>query len=103
MFGNERIASVKTAQTFREAGFDVFPYGPLVQMAWLVAPAGLPDGVATKLRSTFGQALRSDAYKQYAEQNGFAIPSAEGESLRKAVEAVQATIEAVAPKYFKKT
>ena len=28
--------------TFKEKGFDVFPYGPLVQMAYVVAPANLP-------------------------------------------------------------
>ena len=49
VFANERLEQFPDVPTFKDKGFDVFPYGPVVQMAYVVAPANLPADVRTKL------------------------------------------------------
>ena len=49
VFANERLKVLPDVPTFKEKGYDVFPYGPLVQMAYLVAPAKTPEAVREKL------------------------------------------------------
>ncbi|HEY0442382.1 MAG TPA: tripartite tricarboxylate transporter substrate binding protein, partial [Xanthobacteraceae bacterium] len=49
VFADERLKMFPDVPTFKERGFDVFPYGPVVQMAYVVAPANLPADVRNKL------------------------------------------------------
>ena len=37
----------------KEHGYDVFPYGPLVQMAYIVAPAATPAPIRERLIEIF--------------------------------------------------
>ena len=53
VFANERIKSMPNVPTFKEKGYNVFPYGPLVQMAYLVAPAKTPPEIQEKLIAIF--------------------------------------------------
>ncbi len=56
IFANERLAIMPDVPTFKELGYDVFPYGPLVQMAYVVAPAGIPDEARSGLIKMFSNA-----------------------------------------------
>src|ERR1700754_1694928 len=47
IFANERLEMFPDVPTFKEKGYDVFPFGPVVQMAYVVAPANLPADVRT--------------------------------------------------------
>ena len=59
MFANERLESLPDVPTFKEKGYDVFPYGPLVQMAYVVAPAASPPAVREKLIAMFRKGIQS--------------------------------------------
>ncbi|MEN4921029.1 tripartite tricarboxylate transporter substrate binding protein [Achromobacter spanius] len=100
VFANERLSLYPDVPTFKEKGYDVFPYGPLVQMAYVVAPAGIPDDVRKRLIQIFETAIRSDKFKSFAEQNGFLVDDLTGQALDKEVTNVQATLNDVAKKVF---
>ena len=63
VFANERLKALPEVPTFKERGFDVFPYGPLVQMAYIVAPAATPQPVRERLTAIFGKAIQSAKFK----------------------------------------
>lgn len=100
VFANERLSLYPDVPTFKEKGYDVFEYGPLVQMAYVVAPAGIPDDVRKQLIDIFGKAIRSDKFKAFAQQNGFIVDDMSGAALDKEVHSVQATLNDVAKKVF---
>ncbi len=101
VYANERLAVYPDVPTFKEKGYDVFEYGPLVQMAYVVAPAGIPDDVRKRLIEIFGKAINSDKFKTFAEQNGFLVDDLSGNALDKEVHDVQASLNVVAEKVFK--
>ena len=63
VFANERLKVMPDVPTFKERGYDVFPYGPLVQMAYIVAPAKTPAGAA-RLIEIFSKAIQSAEFKE---------------------------------------
>ncbi|WP_274424734.1 Bug family tripartite tricarboxylate transporter substrate binding protein [Chelativorans sp. YIM 93263] len=99
-FSKERLEVLPEVPTFGEAGVDVFPYGPVVQMAYIQAPAGLDPAVEEKLADAFEAALTSDKFKAFAVQNGFVIDPIRGEELDKEVNGVAAAIAEVANQVF---
>lgn len=101
LYADKRLDILPDTPTFKEKGLDMFPDGPLTQMSYIVAPAGLPEEVTAKLVSAFERAIQSPAYKEFAEKNGFSATNVKGADLRAEVDAVQATIDRVAPKVFK--
>lgn len=101
IFANARLALYPDVPTFKEKGYDVFPYGPLVQMAYVVAPAGLPAPVRQRLVDAFRKAIQSQKYKDFAAQNGFLVDDLTGDALDKEVRDVQTTLNSVAAKVFK--
>ncbi|MFC4279160.1 tripartite tricarboxylate transporter substrate binding protein [Achromobacter aloeverae] len=101
IFANERLALYPDVPTFKEKGYDVFPYGPLVQMAYVVAPAGLPAPERARLVDAFRKAIQSQKYKDFAARNGFLVDDLAGDALDKEVRDVQATLNSVATKVFK--
>ncbi|WP_454687977.1 Bug family tripartite tricarboxylate transporter substrate binding protein [Achromobacter aloeverae] len=101
IFANARLALYPDVPTFKEKGYDVFPYGPLVQMAYVVAPAGLPAPVRQRLVDAFRKAIQSQKYKDFAAQNGFLVDDLAGDALDKEVRDVQTTLNSVAAKVFK--
>ena len=102
VFANERLDVMPDVPTFKELGYDVFPYGPLVQMAYVVAPAGIPDDVRQKLVQLFSDAIESQEFKSFADQNGVVISPKKGDELTKEIDDVQNTLNTVATKVFSK-
>lgn len=100
VFADERLALYPDVPTFKEKGYDVFPYGPLVQMAYVVAPAGIPDEVRQRLIAIFDRAIQSDKFKTFAQQNGFLVDNVSGAALDREVHDVQGTLNDVATKVF---
>ena len=74
--------------TFKDKGYDVFPYGPLVQMAYVVAPANLPADVRTKLITAFRAAIQDPRFKEFAKKNAFLVDDLTGDALTKEVDSV---------------
>lgn len=101
VFANERLSILPEVPTFKELGYDVFPYGPLVQMAYVVAPAGISSDVRNKLITVFSNAIESPKFKAYADQNGVVISPLKGDDLKKEIDGVQQTLNSVAVKVFK--
>lgn len=102
VFANERLEVMPDIPTFKELGYDVFPFGPLVQMAYVVAPAGIPQEARAKLITLFSKAIESPEFKSFADQNGVVISPLNGEDLTKEINDVQNTLNSVAAQVFKK-
>jgi tripartite-type tricarboxylate transporter receptor subunit TctC len=101
VFANERLALFPDVPTFKERGFDVFPFGPVVQMAYVAGPAGLPKDVQDRLTTAFRAALQDKRFKEFADKNAFLVDDLTGEALNKEVESVGASISTVAAQVFK--
>jgi tripartite-type tricarboxylate transporter receptor subunit TctC len=100
VFGNERIKSLPDVPTFKEKGYNVFPYGPLVQMAYIVAPAKTPPAVREKLIAMFQKWIRSDKYKASSEAGGAVVDDLTGAALTKEIDNVQKSLNEVGKKVF---
>lgn len=103
VFANERLAALPDVPTFKERGVDVFPFGPVVQMAYIVAPAGLPKDVEQRLTAAFRKALADPRFKTFAEQNSFLVDDLTGEALNAEVVKVSQALGSVADKVFPKS
>ena len=101
VFDQQRLDVLPDVPTFKEQGHDAFPYGPLVQMAYIVAPAGIPDPVRQRLVEIFGRAIQSEKFKAFALKNGFVVDDLTGQALEDEVLAVQKTLDEVGGKVFK--
>ncbi len=102
VFANGRLEQFPDVPTFKEKGFDVFPYGPVVQMAYVVAPANLPENVRTKLVSAFRAAITDPRFAEFAKTNAFLVDDLTGDALTKEVDNVSAALGTVAEKVFPK-
>ena len=102
VFANERLEMLPDVPTFKEKGFDVFPYGPVVQMAYVVGPANLPADIRTRLISAFRTAIQDPRFKEFAKKNVFLVDDMTGDALTKEVADVATSIDAVATKVFPK-
>jgi tripartite-type tricarboxylate transporter receptor subunit TctC len=102
IFANERLEMFPDVPTFKDKGYDVFPYGPVVQMAYVVAPANLPDDIRTKLITAFRSAIQDARFKEFAKKNAFLVDDVTGDVLTKEVDNVAAALGAVATQIFPK-
>jgi len=102
VFANERLEMFPDVPTFKDKGFDVFPYGPVVQMAYVVAPANLPADIRTKLISAFRAAIQDPRFKEFAAKNAFLVDDLTGDALTKEVDDVAVALGTVAEKVFPK-
>lgn len=100
VFANERIKSMPNIPTFKEKGYNVFPYGPLVQMAYLVAPAKTPPEIQERLITIFNKAIQDPRFKAPSEDGGARVDSLTGKALGTEVIAVTNTLAVVGKKVF---
>ena len=100
VFANERLKVMPDVPTFKEKGFDVFPHGPLVQMAYIVGPANLPPAVRDKLITVFRTAIQSAKFKAAAEQGGALVDDLTGAALGREIDAVEKSLAVVAKQVF---
>ena len=100
IFANERLKALPDVPTFKEKGFDIFPYGPLVQMAYIVAPAATPLPVRERLIAIFGKALQSTKFKTSAEESGAVVDDLTGAALAREITNVQKSLNEVGKKVF---
>lgn len=100
-FTEKRLSWYPNVPTFKEKGFDVFPYGPVVQMSYVVAPAGLPPAIREKLIAVFRKAIASPQYKAFAEQNGFYVDDLNGAALEAELVSMQKAFNTMGTKIFK--
>jgi tripartite-type tricarboxylate transporter receptor subunit TctC len=103
VFANERLAVFPDVPTFKERGYEVFPFGPVVQMAYVVAPANLPADVRDRLTKAWRAAILDPRFKDFAEKNSFLVDDRNGEALTQEVGKVASALATVADKVFPKT
>jgi tripartite-type tricarboxylate transporter receptor subunit TctC len=102
VFANQRLEMFPDVPTFKDKGFDVFPYGPVVQMAYVVAPANLPADIRTKLITAFRNAILDPRFKEFAKKNAFLVDDLSGDALTKEVDDVATALGTVAAQVFPK-
>lgn len=100
VFANERIKSMPNIPTFKEKGYNVFPYGPLVQMAYLAAPSKTPPEIQEKLIAIFNKAIQDPRFKAASEDGGAKVDSLTGKALGNEIVAVTNTLALVGKKVF---
>jgi tripartite-type tricarboxylate transporter receptor subunit TctC len=102
IFANQRLEMFPDVPTFKDKGYDVFPFGPVVQMAYVVAPANLPADVRTKLITAFRAAIQDPRFKEFAQKNAFLVDDLTGDALTKEVDSVANALGTVAAQVFPK-
>jgi tripartite-type tricarboxylate transporter receptor subunit TctC len=102
VYSKTRNPMLPNVPTFQEKGYDVFPYGPLDQISYLLGPANLPADITARLISIFRKVLQHAEYAKFAKVNGFTNSDMTGDTLRQKVYGMQKTFNDVAPKLFKK-
>jgi len=100
VFANNRLEVLPNVPTFKEKGIDVFPHGPMVQMAYIAAPAKLDPKVRAMLTAKFKAAIESPEFTAFAEKNGFLIDPISGAELDAEVVEVSKAIATVAKQTF---
>jgi tripartite-type tricarboxylate transporter receptor subunit TctC len=100
VFANERLKVFPDVPTFKEKGYDVFPYGPLVQMAYLVAPAKVPEDVRVKLTKLFQEAIQSAEFKAVAAHGGALVDDVTGPALAAEIAGVEKSLAVVGKQIF---
>ena len=100
VFANERIKSMPNIPTFKEKGYNVFPYGPLVQMAYLAAPVKTPPEIQEKLIAIFNKAIQDPRFKAASEDGGARVDSLTGKALGSEIMNVTNTLAVVGKKVF---
>ena len=100
VFANERVKSLPNVPTFKEKGYNVFPYGPLVQMAYLVAPSKTPPQVQERLIAIFSKAIQDPRFKSASEEGGASVDNLTGKALGKEIVDVANTLAVVGKKVF---
>jgi tripartite-type tricarboxylate transporter receptor subunit TctC len=100
VFANEPLQAMPDVPTFKSKGYDVFPYGPLVQMAYLVAPAKTPQAVQDRLIAIFSEAIQSERFKKLAADGSAVVDNLTGAALNKEVAGVTAALVTVGEKVF---
>lgn len=101
IFDNQRLTVFPDVPTMKEKGFDVFPYGPVVQMAYIVGPAKMPPDVRKTLIDAFRKSIQDPRFKTFAAENGVLVDDLTGDALDAEVNAVQKSLNAVATQVFK--
>ena len=101
IFDNQRLSVFPDVPTMKEKGYDVFPYGPVVQMAYIVAPAKILPEVRKTLVEAFRKSIQDPRFKTFAAENGVLVDDLTGDALDAEVNAVQKSLNAVATQVFK--
>jgi tripartite-type tricarboxylate transporter receptor subunit TctC len=102
VFANNRLEVLPDVPTFKDRGIDVYPFGPMVQMAYLAAPANLDPKVRETLTTKFKAALQSPEFKKFAAENGFLVDPISGAELDAEIRNVAKAIATVAEQTFPK-
>lgn len=100
VFREERLASLPDVPTFEEMGYDVFPYGPVAQISYLVAPAGLNKEVKDKLAEIFRGAMLDEEFQNFAAESGFVSNPIYGDDLDEYIENLSSALAEVARKVY---
>jgi len=100
IFRNSRIDPLPDVPTFEEKGYDVFPYGPVDQISFIVAPAGISEEVRGKLTDMFKEAVLSTQFQEYGKSAGFVSQPVTGKEFDDYLAKLSSALKEVAEKIF---
>lgn len=95
VFAEERNTFLPDTPTAKESGYDV----PVAQYRAVAAPKGTPQEVKDKLSAALQETFKSDAYKQFNEQNLLTPKEISGEEVVTQWKAYAAKYKALVEKY----
>jgi tripartite-type tricarboxylate transporter receptor subunit TctC len=82
IFAEERVDILPDVPTTAEKGVDV----EIAQMRLLLAPAGLPEEVAEKVTAAADEAVQTERYQAFLEENSILMSDLEGDEVAEDVE-----------------
>ncbi len=95
IFTDKRSQVLADVPTFKELGYNAFPYGPLKQISFIVGPANLPEEVKTVLIKALTAAYKSPEFKKFCDENVVTIDPISGKELDDQINAVIETLRTV--------
>ena len=95
IFTENRSEVLPGVPTFKESGYNVFPYGPLKQISFIVAPAGIPEEIKPILVKAFTTAFNSPEFKKFCAENAVVAQPVSGKALDDEVNGVIKTLREV--------
>lgn len=99
-FRKERLAVLKDVPTFNEKGYNVFPYGPVEQVSFIAAPAGLKKEVRDKLSQIFREVIASEEFQEFSKTAGFVANPVTGQELDDYISDLSKALATVSQKVF---
>jgi tripartite-type tricarboxylate transporter receptor subunit TctC len=100
IYRKKRLDTLPDVPTFQERGYDVFPYGPVDQISYMVAPAGIKKDVKEKLVEIFRGAALSQEFQEYSKQAGFVCNPISGKEFDKYIDNLTAALAKAAQNIF---
>jgi tripartite-type tricarboxylate transporter receptor subunit TctC len=100
-YADKRLDVLPNIPTLSEAGINIYAYGPITQMSYLVGPANMPAAVKAKLIEAFRSAVTGPEFQEFAKKNGFLVDGLSGDALETTVRQVGGALGEVAKQVFK--
>lgn len=84
-FTRERVSVIPDVPTFAELGYDVFPYGDIKMVSYIMAPKGLDPAIRAELADMFKKAISSAEFQKIASDSAFVAKPVTAEELDKSI------------------
>lgn len=97
-FSTMRSEVFPETPTFQEKGLNVFPYGALPLISYVVAPRGLSPQAGAELTKLLSRAISSPEYRSFVKQYGMTGQDLKGTELQAVVDQIQTTYDVVLAK-----
>ena len=100
VFRSTRLAALPNVPTFKEKGYEVYPYGPVDQVSFFVAPAGIKKSVRDELTRIFSGVAKTPEFQEFAAKAGFVSEPITGKELDNYVKGLTGALTTVSEKVF---
>jgi tripartite-type tricarboxylate transporter receptor subunit TctC len=101
IYRKKRMDMLPDVPTFQELGYNVFSYGPVDQISFLVAPAGIKKDVKDKLVKIFSGAALNEEFQKFSKQSGFVSNPIHGKKFDKYIANLTSALAKVTRNIFK--
>lgn len=100
-FTRQRVKTLPDVPTFAELKYDVFPYGDINMITYIMAPKGVDKATREKLAQMFKTAISSPEFQKIANDSNFMTNPISGDELDKKITAVYDGFKATSQSIFK--
>ena len=102
IFNNDGLKELGDVPTFKSLGYDVFTYGNLRQVSFLMGPDGIKAEEKDKLVKMFKEAIESEEFKKFAAQSGMQVKTTSGDELKKDLTDISKSLDKVSKEIWTK-